>query len=175
MCLLKFNICQKSSLLLSTSVISSRPMSCSCGDVTGLENSDFCVVYLSSFTWSCLHRPVQHTAFMNRSIKKMHCKEMQPVHPKGNQSWIFIGRTDAEAETPILLVTWCEKRNRWKRAWYWERLTAGEGGDRGRDGWMASPTRWTWVWASSGRWWWTGRPGVLQSMGSQRVRQDWAK
>ena len=70
MCLLKFNICQKSSLLLSTSVISSRPMPCSCGDVTGLENSDFCLVYLSSFTWSCLHRSVQHTAFTNQSIKK---------------------------------------------------------------------------------------------------------
>ena len=49
----------------------------------------------------------------------------------------------------------------------------GEGDDRGRDGWMASPARWTWVWASSGSWWWTGRPGVLQSMGSQRVRGDW--
>ena len=50
----------------------------------------------------------------------------------------------------------------------------GEGDDRGWDGWMASPTRWTWVWASYGNWWWTGRPGVLQSMGSQRVRHDWA-
>ena len=47
-------------------------------------------------------------------------------------------------------------------------------GDRGRDGWMASPTQWTWVWASSGSWWWTGRPGMLQSMWSQRVGQDWA-
>ena len=50
----------------------------------------------------------------------------------------------------------------------------GEGDNRGWDGWMASPTWGTWVWASSGCWWWTGRPGVLQSMGSQRVRQDWA-
>ena len=55
-----------------------------------------------------------------------------------------------------------------------ERSKAGEGGaNRGWDGWMASPTQWTWVWASSGSWWWTGRPGVLQSMGSQRVRHDW--
>ena len=59
--------------------------------------------------------------------------------------------------------------------WCWERLTAaGEGDDRGWDGWMAWPTQWTWVWVNSGSWWWTGRPGVLQSMGSQRVRQDWA-
>ena len=49
-----------------------------------------------------------------------------------------------------------------------------KGGDRGWDGWMASPTRWTWVWVNSGRWWWTGRPGVLQFMGSQRVGHDWA-
>ena len=55
-----------------------------------------------------------------------------------------------------------------------ERLRAGgEGYDRGWDSWMASPTQWTWVWINSGSWWWTGRPGVLQSMGSQRVRQDW--
>ena len=49
----------------------------------------------------------------------------------------------------------------------------GQGDNSGWDGWMASPTQWTWVWVNSGRWWWTGRPGVLQSMGSQRVRQDW--
>ena len=59
-------------------------------------------------------------------------------------------------------------------AWCWEGLGAGrEGDDRGRDGWMASLTQWTWVWVNSGRWW-TGRPGVLQSMGSQRVGHDWA-
>ena len=62
-----------------------------------------------------------------------------------------------------------------KRPWCWERLKAGgEGDNRGWDGWMASLTQWTWVWASSRSWWWTGRPGVLQSMGSQRVGQDWA-
>ena len=60
------------------------------------------------------------------------------------------------------------------RPWCWERLKAGgEGEDRGWDGWMASPTRWPWVWANSLSWWWTGKPGVLQSMGSQRVRHDW--
>ena len=60
-----------------------------------------------------------------------------------------------------------------KRSWCWEKLKVGEGDDRGWDGWMESPTRWTWIWASSGSWWWTGRPGMLQSMGSHRVRYDW--
>ena len=63
----------------------------------------------------------------------------------------------------------------WKRPWFWVRLkVGGEGDDRGWDGWMASLTHWTWIWISSGRWWWTGRPGMLQSMGWQRVRHDWA-
>ena len=72
------------------------------------------------------------------------------------------------------LVTWCEKLTHRKRPWCWERLKAGgEGDNRGGDGWMASPTLWTWVWVSSRSWWWTGKPGMLQSMGSQSVRQDW--
>ena len=72
------------------------------------------------------------------------------------------------------LATWCKELTPWKRPWCWERLMVGrERDDRGWDGWMASPTRWTWVWASSGSWWWTGRPNVLQSMGSQRVRHEW--
>ena len=67
------------------------------------------------------------------------------------------------------------RTDHFKRPWCWEGLKAGgEGDNRGKDGWMASPTGWTWVWASSGRWWWTGRSGVLQSMGSQRVRHSWA-
>ena len=69
----------------------------------------------------------------------------------------------------------CEELTHLKRSWYWEGLGAGgEGDNRGWDGWMASLTRWTWVWVDSGSWWWTGRPGVLQFMGSQRVRHDWA-
>ena len=61
-----------------------------------------------------------------------------------------------------------------EKPWCWERLRAGgEGDDRGWDGWMASLTRWTWVWVNSGSWWWTGRPGMLQSMESQRVGHDW--
>ena len=89
-----------------------------------------------------------------RLLKVLDCKEIQPVHPEGNRSWIFIGRTDAEAEAPIL---WPPDANNWliRRPWSWERLKAeGEGDDRGWDGWMASPTQWTWVWVSSGSWWW---------------------
>ena len=66
-------------------------------------------------------------------------------------------------------------KTHWKRSWCWVGLGAGgEGDDRGWDGWMASPTRWAWVWEVSWSWWWTGRPGVLRFMGSQRVGQDWA-
>ena len=73
------------------------------------------------------------------------------------------------------LATWCKEQTHWKRPWFWERLKAGgEGDNRGWDGWMASPTWWTWIWASSGSWWWTGKPAMLQSMGSQRVGHDWA-
>ena len=73
------------------------------------------------------------------------------------------------------LATWCEELTHLRRPWCWERLkVGGEGYDRGWDGWMASLTQWTWVWVNSGSWWCTGRPGVLQSMGSQRVRYDWA-
>ena len=72
------------------------------------------------------------------------------------------------------LATSCEKLTHWKRPWCWEGLGAGgEGGDRGWDGWMSSLTRWAWVWVNSRSWWWTGRPGVLWFMGSQRVRHDW--
>ena len=72
------------------------------------------------------------------------------------------------------LATWYEELTHLKRPWCWERLGAGgEGDNRSWDGWMASPTRWIWVWASSRSWWWTGKPGVLQSTGLQRVRHDW--
>ena len=97
-------------------------------------------------------------------------KEIQPVHPKGNQSQLFIGRTNGEAEAPIF---WPPDVKNW--------LTR-EDPDAGKDwrqkkgmiedemvGWL---TQWTWVWASSGNWWWTRKPGVLQSIGSERVRRD---
>ena len=72
------------------------------------------------------------------------------------------------------LATWCKELTHWKRHWCWERLRAGEGDDRGWDGWMASLTQWTWVWINFGCWWWTRRLGVLWFMGSQRVGHDWA-
>ena len=72
------------------------------------------------------------------------------------------------------LATWCKGLSHWRRPWCRERLMGGgEGDDRGWDGLMASPTRWTWVWAIFMNWWWTGKPGVLQSMGLQRAVHDW--
>ena len=102
------------------------------------------------------------------------CKEIQPVYSEGDQPWVFFGRTDAEAETPVLWPPHAKSR------------LIGKDSDAGRDwgkeekgmtedemaGWHHC--RWTWVWVNSGSWWWTGRPGVLWFMGSQRVRRDWA-
>ena len=101
------------------------------------------------------------------------CKEIKPVNPKGNQSWIFIGRTDVEAETPIL---WPPDVKTW---------LIGEDPDAGKDWrWEEKGTtkdemigwyhQWTLVWVNSGSWWWTGRPGMLWFMGLQRVGHDWA-
>ena len=138
--------------------------------------------------WSCLENPRDRGAwraaiygvtqswtrlkwFSSSSSSSRGCNELQPVNPKGNQSWIFIGKTDTEAEIPIL---WPPDVKNWLiwRLRCWERLKAGEGDDRGWDGWMASPTWCTWIWISSRRWWWTGNPGMMQFMGSQRVRHD---
>ena len=96
------------------------------------------------------------------------------LNPKGDQSWIFIGRTDAEAETPIL---WPLNAKNWLtgkdpdagKDWRWE----DKDGDRRWDGWIASLTQRTWVWINPGSWWRTGSPGMLQSMGSQRVGHNW--
>ena len=115
------------------------------------------------------------TVVLEKTLESpLDCKEIQPVHAKGNQSWAFIGRTDVEAETPILWPRVVKKWLIWKdpdagEDWRWE-----EKGTTEDDGLMASLTQWTWVWVNFGSWWWTGRPGVLQSMGSQRVRHDWA-
>ena len=88
---------------------------------------------------------------------------------------VFFGRSDAKAEIPVL---WPPDAKKWlfrKRPWCQERLKAGgEGDDIGWDGWTVSLTQWTWVWVSSGSWWWTGKPGMLQSMGSKRVGHNWA-
>ena len=116
------------------------------------------------------------TVVLEKTLESpLDCKEIQPVHPKGDQSWVFIGRTDVEAETPMLWLPCVnEELTHLKRLWCWERLRAGEGDNRGWDGWMASLTQWTWVWVKSGSWWWTGKPGVLWFMGLQRVGHDWA-
>ena len=108
------------------------------------------------------------------SWESLDSKEIKSVNLKGNQPWIFIGRYDAGAKSPKL---WPSESTHWKRPWCWERLKAkGERGHRGWDGWMASLILWTWVWANYRGWWRTGKPRVLQSMGSQRVRYklvDW--
>ena len=95
------------------------------------------------------------TVVLEKTLESpLDCKEIQPAHPKGNQSWIFIGRTDGWSQNSNSLATWYEELTHWKRPWGWERLKAGgEEGNRGWDAWMASLTRWTWVWASSGSWW----------------------
>ena len=102
------------------------------------------------------------------------CKEIQLVNSEGDQPWDFFERNDAEAETPVLWLphakSWLTGRDSEAgRDW-----AGGEGDDRAWDGWIASLTRWTWVWVNSGSWWWTGRPGMLRFMGSQRVRHSWA-
>ena len=115
------------------------------------------------------------TVVLEKTLESpLDCRELQPVLPKGNQSWIFMEglmlkltlqffghlmqRTDSSEKTLMLGKI----------------KGGGEGDDRGWDGWMASPTQWTWVWVNSGSWWWIGRPGMLQSFGSQRVGHDWA-
>ena len=103
------------------------------------------------------------------------CKAIKPVNPRENQSWIFF----LERLMLKLKLQYSghlmRRANSLERPWCWERLKAGrEGDDRGQDGWMAWLTQWMRVWASSRRWWRTGKPGVLQSVGSQRVRHNWA-
>ena len=123
------------------------------------------------------------TVVLEKTLESpLDCKEIQPVNLKWNQSWIFIGRTDAEAETPIF---WPPDAKNWLigkdpetgKDWRQEEKKTGKGqfsfqSRRKTEDETVGCHHW-WVWASSG-WWWTGKPGVLQSMGSQRVRHDWA-
>ena len=115
------------------------------------------------------------TVVLEKTLESpLHNKEIQSVHPKGDQSWVFIGRTDAEAETPILWPTHA-------KSWLIGKDPDAEK-DRGQEekgttedemvGWHHRLNGWVWV--NSGSWWWTGRPGVLQSMVSQRVGHNWA-
>ena len=137
----------------------------------------FPVVMYGCESWTIKKAPKNRcfwTVVLEKTLESLlDCKEIQPVHPKGDQSWVFIGRTDAEAETPIL---WPPDSKSWLlgkdpdagKDWGQEEM-----GTTGWDGWMAALTRWTWVWIDSGSWWWTGRPGVLWVMGSRRVGHDW--
>ena len=111
------------------------------------------------------------TVLMEKTLET--ARKIQPVHPKGDQSWMCIGRTDVVAETQIL---WPRDAKSWL---IWKDPDAGK--DWGQeekgmtDGLRTSLTQWTWVWVDSGSWWWTGRPGVLRFMGSQRVGHDWTE
>ena len=101
-------------------------------------------------------------------------KGIKAVHLKGNRPWILIGQTDAEAEAPIFWSSDEKQPTHWKSLWCLERLKVeGEEGIKGWDAWMESPIQWTWTWANFRRWWGTGRPGVLQPVGLQRVGHNW--
>ena len=118
---------------------------------------------INAFELQCWKRLLRVPWTGRRSNQSILRKSVLNIHWK-DWCWRWSSNT---------LATWCEELTHWKRPWCWERLKAGgEGDDRGWDGWMASPTWWTWGWESSRSWWWTGKPGVLQSMGSQRVGQD---
>ena len=99
------------------------------------------------------------------TARKSNQSILKEISPELDWCWSWSSNT---------LATWCEELTHLKRPCYWERLKAeGEKDVRGWDFWMASQTLWTWVWVSSRSWWWTGKPDVLQSMGSQRVGHDW--
>ena len=123
---------------------------------------------LSAEELMLLNCGVGEDSWVPRSARRFNQSILKEISPE------YSGRTDAEGKTPIL---WPPDAKSWLiwSPWCWERLrTGGEGDNRGWDGWMASQTRWTWVWVNSGSWWWTGRPGMLRFMGSQRVGHDWA-
>ena len=113
------------------------------------------------------------TVVLDKTLESpLDSKEIKPVNPKGNQPWIFTERTDAEA--PILWPPDTKSQLIGKDPDAGKNWRQEEKGTTGWDGRMASPTQWTWVWVGYRNWWWTGRPGVLQSMGSQRVGHNWA-
>ena len=106
------------------------------------------------------------------SWESLDCKEIQPVHPKGNQSWSHL-KDWCWSWNSNALPPWVKELTHLNWPWRWERLkVGGEGDDRRWGGWMASLIQWVWV--SSRNWWWTGRPGILQSMVLQTVGHDWA-
>ena len=111
-------------------------------------------------------RLISDRVFRGHFWGRVNPKENQPEYSLMDWSWSWRSNT---------LATWSKEPTHWKRPWCWERLKAeGEGGDRGWDGWMASSTQQTWVWASSRRWWRTEKPGMLQSTDARRARHNWA-
>ena len=112
------------------------------------------------------------TVLLEKTLQSpLDSREIQPVHRKGNQFWIFIGRTEAEAEAPILWQSMRRTDSLEKTLMLGKIEGKGEGNDRGWDGWMASLAQWTWVRAHSRRWWRMGKAGVLQSMRSDTNSQ----
>ena len=119
---------------------------------------------IDAFELLCWRRFLR-VPWTERRSKQSILKEISPEYSLEDWFWRWNSNT---------LATWCEKLIHLKRSWCWEKLKAGgEGEGRGWDGWMASSTRWTQVWVSSGSWWWPGKPGVLHSMEWQRVGYDW--
>ena len=117
------------------------------------------------------------TVVLDKTLESpLNCKEIQQV--KGNQSWTFFGTTDAKAEAPVLwppdVKNWLIRKDP-DAGKNWRQMEKGTKEDK--DGWMTSPNQWTWIWASSGSWSWTGKPDVLQSMGSQSQTwlSDWTE
>ena len=113
------------------------------------------------------------TVMLEKTLESpLDCKEIQPVHPRGGSVLGVHWKNWCWSWNSYTLAIWYEELSHLKRLLCWERLRAGEGDDRGWDGWMASLTLWMWVWVNSRSWWWTERPGVLWFMGSQRVGHD---
>ena len=127
--------------------------------------------YKENWTWKYWYF---WTVVLEKTLESpLNCKEIQPSILKeitpgcSLEDWCWSWNSNT-------LATWWAEMTHLKRPWSWERLKAGgEGDDGGWDGWIASPTQWTWVWVNSGSWWWTGRPGMLQFKGSQSVGHDW--
>ena len=114
------------------------------------------------------------TVVLEKTLESpLDCKESQLVNPKGNQSWIFLEGLILKLKLQYFGHLMWRTNSLEKTLMLGSLKAGGEGDDRGWDGWMASPTWWTWVWVASGSWWWTRKPGMLQSLGSQRVRHDW--
>ena len=129
--------------------------------------------------WATVHRITQTRTLVSDKLWTVVLEKTlqgDPTSPFWRRSALgFLWKEWCSSWNYSTLATLCEELTHWKILWCWEGLGAGEErDDRGWDGWMASLTRWTWVWVNSRSWWWIGRPGVLGFMGSQRVGHDWA-